>query len=80
VNSLYPSIVQDASDRRGQGQSLHVEECGNPEGKGALVLRCDAGSGCTQGMRRLFNPMSIELHSAADDISLSVQADRKSFA
>jgi proline iminopeptidase len=40
----------------GHGNLLHWEECGNPEGKPALVLHGGPGSGATPGWRRYFDP------------------------
>ncbi|MBN6033799.1 prolyl aminopeptidase [Amycolatopsis sp. 195334CR] len=40
----------------GDGHSLYWEECGNPEGKPAVVLHGGPGSGCTPASRRLFDP------------------------
>jgi proline iminopeptidase len=40
----------------GDGHSLYWEACGNAQGKPAVVLHGGPGSGCSPGMRRLFNP------------------------
>ena len=40
----------------GAGHSLYWEACGNPAGKPAVVLHGGPGSGCSPGMRRLFDP------------------------
>jgi proline iminopeptidase len=40
----------------GDGHDLYWETCGNPDGKPAVVLHGGPGSGCTPGLRRLFNP------------------------
>jgi proline iminopeptidase len=40
----------------GDGHWLYWEVCGNPDGKPALVLHGGPGSGCSPGMRRLFDP------------------------
>jgi proline iminopeptidase len=40
----------------GDGQFLHWEQCGNPGGKPAVVLHGGPGSGCSPGMRQLFDP------------------------
>jgi proline iminopeptidase len=55
---LYPPIEPFDSGLLdvGDGQRIQWEACGNPEGKPALVLHGGPGSGCTPGMRRLFNP------------------------
>ena len=40
----------------GDGQLVHWEACGNPEGKPAVVLHGGPGTGCPAGMRRVFDP------------------------
>jgi proline iminopeptidase len=40
----------------GDGQLVYWETCGRPDGKPAVVLHGGPGSGCTPGMRRLFDP------------------------
>lgn len=40
----------------GDGNLLYWEECGNPQGKPAIVLHGGPGSGCTTRQRRLFDP------------------------
>ncbi|MFA9431347.1 prolyl aminopeptidase [Egicoccus sp. AB-alg2] len=40
----------------GDGQQLYWETCGNPDGRPALVVHGGPGSGCTPGVRRLFDP------------------------
>ncbi len=40
----------------GHGNLLYWEECGNPDGKPALVLHGGPGSGATPGWRRYFDP------------------------
>jgi proline iminopeptidase len=40
----------------GDGNLVYWEACGNPHGVPALVLHGGPGSGCTPGMRRLFDP------------------------
>ncbi len=55
---LYPKI--DAYDY-GQlnvdnGHKVYWEQCGNPKGKPVVVLHGGPGSGCTEGMRRMFDP------------------------
>ncbi|MFC0202473.1 prolyl aminopeptidase [Paracoccus rhizosphaerae] len=39
----------------GDGHSLYVEECGNPEGRPVLVLHGGPGGGCSPFMRRFFD-------------------------
>ena len=40
----------------GDGHRLYWEVCGNPAGKPAVVLHGGPGSGCSAGMRRMFDP------------------------
>ena len=40
----------------GDGHSLYWETCGNPEGKPAVVIHGGPGSGCSEGLRRYFDP------------------------
>lgn len=40
----------------GDGNLVYWEQCGNPDGKPALVLHGGPGSGATPGSRRWFNP------------------------
>lgn len=57
---LYPEIephdhaMLDAAD----GNHVYWEVCGNPNGKPAIVVHGGPGSGCSTGMRRLFDPES----------------------
>lgn len=55
---LYPPI--EPFDRRrldrGDGHSLYVEQCGNPEGRPVIVLHGGPGGGCSPMMRRFFDP------------------------
>ncbi|MEP7215545.1 MAG: alpha/beta fold hydrolase, partial [Anaerolineaceae bacterium] len=45
----------------GDGNRVYWETCGNPGGKAALVLHGGPGSGCTPGMRRLFDPSAYRI-------------------
>ena len=45
----------------GDGHSLYWELCGNPDGKPAVVLHGGPGSGCTSGMRRMFDPQRYRI-------------------
>ena len=45
----------------GDGQSLYWEACGNPAGTPAVVLHGGPGSGCTPGVRRLFDPRAYRI-------------------
>lgn len=55
---LYPSI--DPFDQRmlkvGDGHSIYVEQCGNPNGLPVVVLHGGPGGGCSPMMRRYFDP------------------------
>ena len=55
---LYPSI--DPFDQRmldvGEGHTLYVEQCGNPDGIPVVVLHGGPGGGCSPAMRRYFDP------------------------
>jgi proline iminopeptidase len=45
----------------GDGNSVYYEECGNPQGKPALVVHGGPGSGCTPGHRRAFDPAKYRI-------------------
>lgn len=45
----------------GEGHELYWEVCGNPDGKPAVVLHGGPGSGCSAGMRRLFDPDAYKI-------------------
>lgn len=55
---LYPPI--EPFDQRmmdvGDGHSIYVEQCGNPEGIPVVVLHGGPGGGCSPMMRRYFDP------------------------
>lgn len=55
---LYPSI--DPFDQRmlavGDGHTVYVEQCGNPDGIPVVVLHGGPGGGCSPAMRRYFDP------------------------
>ena len=40
----------------GEGHSLYVEQCGNPQGRPVVVLHGGPGGGCSPFMRRFFDP------------------------
>lgn len=40
----------------GDGNLVYWETCGNPDGKPAVVVHGGPGTGCSPGMRRLFDP------------------------
>ncbi|GAA4221662.1 proline iminopeptidase [Sagittula marina] len=58
VQYLYPPI--DPFDQRtldvGDGHSVYVEQCGNPDGWPVIVLHGGPGGGCSPAMRRYFDP------------------------
>ncbi|MEP4196317.1 MAG: prolyl aminopeptidase [Aliishimia sp.] len=58
VQYLYPPI--DPFDQRmlnvGEGHSIYMEQCGNPQGIPVVVLHGGPGGGCSSAMRRYFNP------------------------
>ena len=45
----------------GDGQQIYWEVCGNPNGRPAVVLHGGPGSGCTAGMRRMFDPAAYRI-------------------
>ena len=58
VSHLYPPI--DPFDQRmldvGDGHTVYMEQCGNPQGLPVVVLHGGPGGGCSPAMRRYFNP------------------------
>jgi len=40
----------------GDGHTIYIEECGNPNGVPVIVLHGGPGAGCSPVMRRFFNP------------------------
>jgi proline iminopeptidase len=63
VPSAYPPLDPYDSGRLsvGDGNEIFWETCGNPRGKPALVLHGGPGSGCTPGLRRLFDPAAYRV-------------------
>ena len=55
---LYPAIEPYRQERLkvGEGHELYVEECGNPNGKPALIVHGGPGGGCNSTMRRYHDP------------------------
>ncbi len=55
---LYPAIEPYRSGRLavGNGHELHFEECGNPDGRPALVVHGGPGGGTNPNMRRYHDP------------------------
>ena len=55
---LYPAIEPNHAGHLdvGDGHEIYYEESGNPHGKPAVFLHGGPGGGCTEKMRRFFNP------------------------
>lgn len=55
---LFPQIApfQQAMLEVGDGHSIYVEQCGNPDGIPVVVLHGGPGGGCSPAMRRYFDP------------------------
>lgn len=55
---LYPEIEPYHKGRLavGDGHELYYEESGNPRGKAVVYLHGGPGAGCSEKMRRFFNP------------------------
>jgi proline iminopeptidase len=85
--ALYPPIEPYETGRLdvGEAQSLYWETCGAADGVPALVLHGGPGSGCTPGMRRMFDPVRFRAvlfdqrgcgrslpHAAEADVDLAV--------
>jgi proline iminopeptidase len=60
---MYPAIepYETGMLSAGDGNSIYWETCGNPAGKPALVLHGGPGSGCSQSMRRYFDPAAYRI-------------------
>src|SRR5216110_187608 len=58
MTELFPPIEPYAHGLLDVADENHVywEACGNPDGKPALVLHGGPGIGCTERMRRAFDP------------------------
>jgi proline iminopeptidase len=60
---LFPPL--DPFDQRmldvGDGHRIYVEQCGNPEGRPAIVLHGGPGGGCSPAMRRYFDPAQYRI-------------------
>ena len=56
--TLYPAIEPWRSGRLevGDGHVLYWEQCGNPDGKPAVMLHGGPGAGCNPDHRRQFDP------------------------
>ena len=55
---LYPPIEPYRQERLkvGGGHEIYFEECGNPDGKPALIVHGGPGGGCNATMRRFHDP------------------------
>ncbi|MFE9957508.1 prolyl aminopeptidase [Micromonospora sp. NPDC005299] len=60
---MYPPIEPYAQGQLdvGDGQRMHWETCGNPDGRPALVVHGGPGSGAGASWRRLFNPAAYRI-------------------
>ncbi len=60
---LYPPV--DPFDQRfldvGDGHTVYVEQCGNPDGVAVIVLHGGPGGGCSPAMRRYFDPARFRI-------------------
>jgi proline iminopeptidase len=45
----------------GDGNAVHWEACGNPDGEAAVVMHGGPGSGCSPWFRRLFDPSAYNV-------------------
>ena len=63
MTALYPEIepFEHGLLNVGEGHSVYWEACGNPAGKPAVMLHGGPGSGCTPGMRRLFDTQAYRI-------------------
>lgn len=63
ASPLYPAA--EAFDRRmldvGDGHTIYVEQCGNPDGVPVVVLHGGPGGGCGPYMRRFFHPEAFRV-------------------
>ncbi len=63
VEYLYPPI--EPFDQRmidmGDGHTVYVEQCGNPEGRPVIVFHGGPGGGCSPAMRRYFDPRTYRV-------------------
>jgi proline iminopeptidase len=77
----------------GDGHRVDWETCGNPAGRPAVVLHGGPGSGCSPGMRRLFDPSAFRgvrfaqggsgrstPHAADPDVDLSANTTERLLA
>lgn len=77
----------------GDGHRMYWEQCGNPQGKPALVLHGGPGSGCTPWQRMLFDPRAYRIvlfdqrncgrstpHASEPDVNLSTNTTQRLLA
>ncbi|MEM8978736.1 MAG: prolyl aminopeptidase [Pseudomonadota bacterium] len=61
--NLYPPI--EPFDQRmmdmGEGHTIYMEQCGNPNGLPVVVLHGGPGGGCSPAMRRYFDPEAYRI-------------------
>lgn len=62
-SAIYPEVEPFAHGLLdvGDGNAIHWEQCGNPDGKPAVVLHGGPGSGCTSAHRRWFDPAAYRI-------------------
>ena len=60
---LYPAIEPYNSGLLpvGDGHEIYFEECGNPQGKAAVLLHGGPGAGCSPAMRRFYDPQKYRI-------------------
>ena len=63
MTALYPEIEPSRSGHLdvADGNAVYWEECGNPDGGAVVVLHGGPGSGCSEGMRRYFDPAAYRI-------------------
>jgi proline iminopeptidase len=63
MRQLYPEIEPYATHflETGDGHTLYLEECGNPEGKPVVFLHGGPGGGTNPRQRRLFDPAAYRI-------------------
>ena len=61
--TLYPSIksYQTHKIKVDEVHTLHIEECGNPDGAPVLILHSGPGAGCESVHKRLFDPEKFRI-------------------
>ena len=58
IRDLYPEIepYNQFKLKVSETHTIHIEECGNPNGKPLIYLHGGPGSGISPSVRRYFNP------------------------